>query len=315
MDPLDLPPAMDWSPQYCFCGRPTVELHEHWYCSTECARLDALQSLDNPECHYRRVVQAHVQACAPNPDSDCIMSVDHLPPSPSEQRGFVNAPPPFIPPTHLPHQGNATFMQQPAGGRNRAGFPTLSQVMGKVLIKKATAGEPLVAERHDRPRWHGFPNERSRARPVQTPGDHALKQISLDAIPLPDPTPKPAPAPSRTLRRVTTVSSLSNKFRKGRESGNAEKIFGHPVNPIIPPVRKDSLPSHCQVNPSTTVPVPNPKALRRSASFSPGVNGKARDHREPPKAQDSLMHIVEEMREDMSESFDPRSLFAQEEDY
>ncbi|KAF8443326.1 hypothetical protein L210DRAFT_3172041 [Boletus edulis BED1] len=314
MDPLDLPPAMDWSPQYCFCGSPTVDLHEHWYCSTKCARLDALQSLDSPECHYRRVVQARAQACAPDPDPDCIMSVDHLPPSPSEQRGFVNAPPPFIPPTHLPHQGNATFMQQSAGGRNMAGFPTLSQVMGKVLIKKATAGEPLVAERHDRPRWQGFPNERSRARPVQTPGDHALKKISLDAIPLPDPTPKPAPAPSRTLRRVPTFSSLSNKFRKGRESGNAEKIFGHPVNHIIPPVRKDSLPSHRQMNPSTTVPVPNPKAVRRSASFS-GVNAKARSDREPSKAQDSLMHIVEEMREDMSESFDPRSLFAQEEDY
>jgi hypothetical protein len=306
---LALPPAMDSPPGFCFCGRKTVESHEFWFCSVECARLDSLRSLGNPECHYRNVVRdAYVRAGALELRPRRTMSADHLRDGPSEQQGFANAPPHFLPPTNLPHQSNVTLTRRAAQDGNMAGFPTLSQVAGKVLTKKATAGGPLVAERHDRPRWEGFPNAPSRGHPAQRPGDRSFDQISLDAIPLPE------HVPARSLRRVPPIAALLNfgRARKVKDDDAPEKVSGRTVNPVIP-VRKESLPSHHQMSPPSAVPVQMSKALRRSASFA-GWN--AIPHSGPSNGQDPLMDIIEEMREELStESFDPTSLFIQEEPY
>ncbi|KAF8550102.1 hypothetical protein OG21DRAFT_1525383 [Imleria badia] len=307
----------DCAPESCFCGRKTVESHEFWYCSTECARQDSLRSLGSSECHYRNVVRdAYARAGAPKRQLRRVASSFHLRPGPPDGRGFANAPPPFVPPTNLPHQGN---VNRAAQDRNVPGFPTLSQVTGKVLSYKATVGKPLVVKRHERPRWEGFPDASSRARPVQRPGDHTVEQISLDATPFLD------HVPARSLRRVPSFidglrnnarkSSLLNfgRSRKGKEGEDPERRFGHPVNPITPPVRKESLRSHRQMDPSSADPAQTSKALRRSASFA-GWNATAHAGRGPCNEQDSLMHIIEEMREELGESFDPRSLFDQEED-
>ena len=270
---LALPPAMDSPPEFCFCGRKTIESHEFWFCSIECARLDSLRSLGNPECHYRNVVRdAYVRAGALELQPRRMMSAGNL------RTGTM------------------------------AGFPTLSQVTGKVLTKKATAGEPLVAERHDRPRWGGFSNAPSRAHTAQRPRDHNFEQGSLDTIPLPE------HVPARSLRRVPAVAALVNfgRPRKVNEGESPDRAPGYTMNPIIPPVRQESLPSHHQMNPSSAGPAQTLKALRRSASFG-GWN--ATPHSGPSNEQDPLMHIIEEMREELAESFDPKSLFNQEEPY
>lgn len=309
MDLVALPPTMDCAPEFCFCGRKTVESHEFWYCSTECARQDSLRSLDNPECHYRNVVQAYVRGDGPEPQPRRMVSADHM-------RSFANAPPPFVPPMNPP-QHNAPFAPRAPCERNMLGYPTLSQVTGKILSKKASAGESLraTAERHDRPRWEGLSN----AHPSQGSSDPTFQQISLDAIPLPE------HVPARPLRRVpSSIGGLRNntgkpsvakllnfgRSRKATEGEISERVFGHPVNPIIPPVRKESLPSHHQVNTPSATLAQSTKALRRSVSFN-GWNATARD---PRDEQDSLMNIIEEMREEFSECFDPRSLFNQEGD-
>jgi hypothetical protein len=233
---LALPPTIDYSPEFCFCGRKTVESHEFWFCSTECAHLDSLRSLGDPNCHYRNVVRdAYVRAGAPELQPRRMMSAVHLRADPSEQRGFANAPTHFLPPTNLPHQSNVALARGAARAQNVVGFPTLS-------------GEPPVAERHDRSRRQGFQKPPSSAHPAPRPGDHTFEQISLDAIPFPEHVPK------RSLRRVPSsidgirkntkkspVAALLNfgRFRKGKEVENPERVFGHPVNAIVAPVRKD----------------------------------------------------------------------------
>ncbi|KAH0826251.1 hypothetical protein J3R83DRAFT_5716 [Lanmaoa asiatica] len=254
------PPTMDsFAPEFCFCGEKTVRSHEFWFCSTQCARLDSLRSLDDPECHYRVVVRkAYDRAGVPELYPRRIMSVDHLRPGPSEQHSYANAPSRFPPPTNLSHQRNVAFAPRDGRDRKMAGFPALSQVTGKVITKQAAAGEPPFAERHDRLRREGFPNAPSRAHPSQTPRDHTFEQISLDAIPLPE------YVPARSLRHVPqssdglrnnirkSVAALLNvgRSRRSEEDENPERVFGHPVNIIIPPTRKDSLPSHRQMSPS-----------------------------------------------------------------
>lgn len=302
-----LPPTIDCAPEFCFCGRKTVESHEFWYCSTECARQDALRSLGSSECHYRNVVRdAYARASAPERQLRRMATYVHLRP---DGHGFANAPPPFIPPMNLPHQGNANGTTR---GRNIPGFPSPSQVTGKVLTNKVAAREPLVTARHERPRWGGFPDAPSCARPLQRPGDHTVEQIPPDATPLPD------HLPARTLRRIPSfIDGLRNnakqssllKFgrsRKGKQGENPERTFGHPVNPITPPVRKESLPSHRQMNPSSADPVQTSKALRRSASFA-GWKMTAHGGRGPFNGHDSLIQIIEEMSEELAENLDPRS--------
>ena len=315
MDFPELPPTVDCAQEFCFCGRKTVESHEFLFCSTECARHDSLRSLGDHNCHYRNVVrEAYNRANAPQLQPRRMASAVNLRPGPSQQRGFLNAPPLVTP----PQQANITFPRGPTGDRNMPGFPTLSQVTGKVLTKKANAGELLVAGNNNRPRWEGLPNASSRARPVQQPDD-AFKQICLDAFPLPE------PVPPRTLRRVPTIDNIRGNARKNpvaallnfgrsQKSKDQETVFGHVVDPIIPPVRKESLPSYCQMNPPPAVPMKTAKALRRSVSFA-GCKATAQGSRNPIEQQDSLMHMIEEMREELSQSFDPRSLFNQEEDY
>ncbi|KIK33792.1 hypothetical protein CY34DRAFT_813360 [Suillus luteus UH-Slu-Lm8-n1] len=42
----------------CFCGKPAVEDHEFYFCSTGCARADSLRTLGGQgDCHYRNVMQ------------------------------------------------------------------------------------------------------------------------------------------------------------------------------------------------------------------------------------------------------------------
>lgn len=201
--------------------------------------------------------------------------------------------------------------------------PTLSQVAGKVLTNKTGAGETLVAARQDRPRWEGFPNAPSRASPARSPQDYPFGQISVDAIPLLE----PESAPSRSLRRVPrpsdglkgdiqkSVTALLNigKSRKGKDAETPERVFGHAVNTVVPPVRKESLPSHRQKSPGPSAnPAQRSKALRRSQSFA-GWN--ATPHPGYSNEHDMIMHIIEEMRQEAAEGFDPRSLFDQESRY
>lgn len=306
-----------FAPEFCFCGRRTVKSHEFWFCSTQCARMDSLRSLDDPECHYRNVVRkAYVQAGVPELYPRRMMSADHLRPGPP---GFANARPRLPPPTNPPHR-NATLARRDVQDRNMAGFPTLSQVTGKVLTNRANAGEPLVPARQDRAKREGFPNAPSRTHPAQKPQDHSFEQISLDAIPLPE------HAPARSLRRVPqTTDGLKNNIRqsvaallkvgrsrKGKDGENPERVFGHPVNTIIPPMREDSLPSHRQKSPPSAIPAQRSKALRRSASFA---GWDTTTHRGPSNEHDAMMHIIEGMRDEVSGSFDPRSLFDLEEPY
>ena len=234
---------MDSPPEYCFCGRKTVESHEFWFCSTECARQDSLRSLGGPNCHYRNVVRdAYVRAGAPELQPRRTMSTAPLRTGPCEQRGFANPPPPFHPPTNPSHRSNMR-------GQNMAGLPAIFQVPDKVLTGKVVAGEPPVVERRDRSRWEGFQNAPPRGHPAARPGDHSFEQISLDAIALPE------HVPARSLGRVPTsingatnntkksaVTTLLNfgRSRKGKEVENPERVFGHPVNADIPPVRKDA---------------------------------------------------------------------------
>lgn len=305
------PPNMDsFAPEFCFCGRKTVESHEFWFCSTECARQDSLRSLYDPECHYRNVVRkAYVQAVVPGHYPRRMMSVDQLRAGPSEQRGFANIPARVPPQTNPSYRRNVTHVRRDAPNQNVAGSPTLSQVTDNVLIRKATAGEPLVVhQRHDRPRFQGFPNAPSRANPIQNPCDHTFQQVSLDAIPFPEHVParplRHVPPSSDNLRTniKKSVAALLNvgKSRKGKEDENPERIFGYPANTITPPGRKGSL--HAAAVQGST-------ALRRSASCA----GWA--HSGPSDERDTVMHVIKEMREGCTESFDPRSLFDLEEIY
>ena len=200
---------MDCPSEFCFCGRKTVESHEFWFCSTECARMDSLRSLGDPNCHYRNVVRdAYVRAGALELQPRRMMSAVHLRVGPSEQRGLTNSPPHFLPPTNPPHQSNVALAHRAARDQN---FP-------------------------------------SSAHPAPRPGDHTFEQISLDVIPF------PKHVPTRSLRRVPSsidgirkntkkspVALLLNfgRSRKAKEVANPERVFGHPVNAITAPVRKD----------------------------------------------------------------------------
>ncbi|KAG9308911.1 hypothetical protein JVU11DRAFT_11371 [Chiua virens] len=309
-----LPPLVD-APDFCFCGRKTVESHEYWYCSMKCARSDALRSLgDDPECHYRNVVRrAYIRAGAQALIPRRMMSVDQL--RSSDHRRLVNGPPPFPTPTgplpNPPSEGNA----RPARKRDKTGFPTLSQVTGKILAKKAMAGEPLIAERHDQLRYEDSRDASSRAHPVQSLPDQPVEQIDLDAIPLPEPRPvrtlRRVPQSSNSLRSNIRKSAVAlfnaGRSRKDKEGENPERVFGHPVNTIVPPVRKESLPSQSQEIPPSpsAVSEQRSKTLRRSVSFA-GWDANLQGSRMP---SDPLMLIIEELREECTRSFDPRSLF------
>ena len=217
-------PTIDCPPEFCFCGRKTVESHEFLFCSAECARLDALRSLGDPNCHYRSVVRdAHVRAGAPELQPCRMMSPVHLCASPSEQCCFANAPPHFFSPTNPPHQTNVTFVRRAARDQNMVGFPRLP-------------GEPLVAERHghDRSRRQGFQGPPPRPYRV-----HAFEQTSLDAIPLPEHVPtcslRPVPSSIDGIRNNTKKPPVAalltfGRSRKCKEVENPERAFGHPVN-------------------------------------------------------------------------------------
>ncbi|KAG1785624.1 uncharacterized protein HD556DRAFT_101742 [Suillus plorans] len=46
----------------CFCGKPTIEDHDFWFCSPECARADSLRTLGGQgDYHYRNIMQ---KACS-----------------------------------------------------------------------------------------------------------------------------------------------------------------------------------------------------------------------------------------------------------
>lgn len=46
----------------CFCGKPTIEDHDFWFCSPECARADSLRTLGGQgDYHYRNIMQ---RACS-----------------------------------------------------------------------------------------------------------------------------------------------------------------------------------------------------------------------------------------------------------
>lgn len=237
---------MDSPPEFCFCGRKTVEYHDFLFCSTQCARQDALRSLGGSECHYRTVVRdAYVRAGASELQPRRMASAVHICPTPSDRLCFVNVPPPFMPPPNLPQQSNMTPAGRVAWDENMGGFPTRS---GNALSTKSTAGEP-VAESHNRSRREGFPHAPSRAHPILRPDNHTFQQINLNSIPLPEEVPirplRRAPSSIDVLNNNTKKSTLSmllnlGRSRKGKEVGNPERISGHSVNAIAPPGRKEA---------------------------------------------------------------------------
>ncbi|KAI9568433.1 hypothetical protein HD554DRAFT_2038743 [Boletus coccyginus] len=161
---------------------------------------------------------------------------------PCEQRDFANPLPPFHLLTNPPHRSNMR-------DQNMAGLLTTFQVPDKVLTSNTMGRGPLIIERHDRSRWEGFQNAPPHGHIAARPGNHTFEQISLNAIPIPE------HIPARSLRCVPTlingatndtkksvVTMLLNfgRSQKGKEIENFEKVFGHPMNTDIPPVRKDT---------------------------------------------------------------------------
>lgn len=311
------PPNLDsFAPELCHCGKKTVKSHEFWYCSTSCAREDSLRSLGNNQCHYRENVRkAHALAGVQGSHLRRIMSINHLRRAASERR--FNAP--HVPsPKNLP-QKKPTLACRDTRDRNMAGLPALTQVTGKILVHKANAGEALVAARQDLHQWEGHPIAPSCTRPVEACQGHTFAQISLDAIPFSESDPPRSPrrvpqmtnGPKSSIRKSITALLAVGRSRKGRDGENSEKIFGHPVSAFVPPVRKESLPSRHQKNPPSAKPMSSSRTLRRSASFA----GWDTPLHGCLSSQDPLVHIIEELRAEVSENFDPRSLFELNEVY
>ena len=147
---LALPPTMDSPPEFCFCGGKTVESHDFWFCSTQCARQDALRSLSSPECHYRNVVRdAYVRAGAPELQPRRRASDDHLRSGPSNRHGFANEPPPFIPfilPAEL-EQANKMLEKMRVMEENLEAYGYIT------ASKKRPTAEELLTEKYNRSRW------------------------------------------------------------------------------------------------------------------------------------------------------------------
>ncbi|KAF9236968.1 hypothetical protein BU15DRAFT_76459 [Melanogaster broomeanus] len=320
--PPSQPPATELDPfdpeqmrgNLCFCGKETVEYHDFCFCSTQCAREDTIRALDDTECHYRDVMRrACIKAGAPDPYPRRRMSAEQLRPLPIEERASASAPLRLVRPTNPVHHKNKPTVGGDSEGRKRGVFPTLSQVTGVVLSKKAVAGEQLVAEARDRARWRGFGNTSSRVKQAQAPVDEpeALQQISLDDIPLPEDVPRqtlrPVPQPTaglkNNIRKSVTAFFNSGKGRKFGKSdlGSESRIFGHPVNTLTPGKISSRFPI------PSAIPVQESRGLRRSASFA---GWDAFPQNPALDEDDSLMQIVAEMREEMrADQFDPMSFF------
>ncbi|KIJ60236.1 hypothetical protein HYDPIDRAFT_43478 [Hydnomerulius pinastri MD-312] len=322
----------------CFCGNPTVEDHDFCFCSPHCAREDALRALDDTECHYRDVVRrACIRAGVPDLYGPRRrMSAEYLR---AEERPDSGRPLKLVRPAGAAHRRNVSTVggdaeaptenEQKKNGR----FPTLSQVTGVVLAKKALAGEELISESRDRPRWHGFGNasaSSARATPETRDADALVQQISLDVIQLPEEDMLPRP---HTLKRAPqSTTGLKNNIRKSVaalfNAGKAraqgfnkasknndfpalseiradleipqDRVFGHPINA---PSTRDVLPAS---PPRRSPPLPVPRGLRRSVSFA-GWDAFPTD---PVDEEDTLMRVLEEMRDEMRvDSFEPRDFF------
>ncbi|KIJ13114.1 hypothetical protein PAXINDRAFT_181417 [Paxillus involutus ATCC 200175] len=255
----------------CFCGKATVEDHEFCFCSTQCAREDALRALDDTECHYRDVVRRACIKAGVDPCPRRRMSAEEIRLLPDAERASANAPLRLVRPTKPVHRKNKPTAGGDREDKKRGGFPTLSEVTGVVLSKKAMAGEELVVEAHERPRWQGFGKELSRVNPAPLPADEPFKQISLDAIPLPEDVPRQTlrHAPQSTtglknnIRKSVAALFNSAKALKTGKSAEPEMVFGHPVNPFATVTFGPRAPP-----PPSCVPVPKSKGLRRSASFA-----------------------------------------------
>ncbi|KAF8836173.1 hypothetical protein BDN67DRAFT_1014911 [Paxillus ammoniavirescens] len=303
----------------CFCGKATVEDHEFCFCSTQCAREDALRALDDTECHYRDVVRRACIKAGVDPCPRRRMSAEQMCLLPDAERASANAPLRLVRPTKPVHHKNKPTANGDREDKKRGGFPTLSEVTGVVLSKKAIAGEELVVEAHDRPRWQGFGKELSRANPVPPPADEPLKQISLDVIPLPEDVPRQtlrhAPQSTAGLKNNIrkSVAALFNsakalKTGKSNVSAEPEMVFGHPVNPFATVTFGPRAP----LPPPLCVPGKKSKGLRRSASFA-GWDAFPQDP--VLDEDDSLMKILAEIRAEMrADNIDPRRFFDEREE-
>ncbi|KAH7885620.1 hypothetical protein F5I97DRAFT_1929005 [Phlebopus sp. FC_14] len=317
----------------CFCGEKTVEDHDFCFCSPRCAREDALRALDDPECHYRDVVRrACIKAGVAELYPRRRKSAETLCPSQIEERASAKMALRLLRPANAGHRRNKPTYDTPqelgnlapmSGRMPEKVFPTLSQITGAVLAKKGMTGEQFVAEQRDRPRWQG-----SGAVPTQPTDDShgdTCPVISLDVIPLSedDLTPR------RTLRRVPrSTTGLKNNIRKSvaallnvgkgrsqgikvtqrkssvkgypeRDTSRAEpRVFGHPVNPIVPclPAEPVSPVLRPACVPSA-IPIRSSRTLRRSVSFA-GRDAIPQDL-DLYNDNDSLMQMLAEMREEM----------------
>ncbi|KIK93940.1 hypothetical protein PAXRUDRAFT_483990 [Paxillus rubicundulus Ve08.2h10] len=304
---------------FCFCGKATAEDHEFCFCSTKCAREDALRALDDTECHYRDVVRrACIKAGVQDPCPRRRISAEQIRLLPNAERASANAPLRLVRPTKPVHGKHKPTAGGDREDEKRGGFPTLSEVTGVVLSKKAIAGEELMAEAHERPRWQGFGKELTCVNPVPLPADEPFKQISLDCIPLPEDVPRQtlrhAPRSTTGLRNnirksVAALFNSAKALKTGKSNVSAEPamVFGHPVNPFAAVAFGPRAP----FPPPPCAPVQKTRGLRRSASFA-GWDAFPQDP--VLDEDDSLMKILAEMRAEMrADNFDPMCFFSERE--
>ncbi|KAI6114087.1 hypothetical protein EDD17DRAFT_1765708 [Pisolithus thermaeus] len=263
----------------CSCGAPTIAEHEFCFCSPKCAREDALRALGTSESHYRTVFK---RACIPpQPSLRRLASSRVLRPDPTNQPGWAA-------------KLKASKLVNPESHRNNVTLgtlPTLEQVTGAVLAKKAKNGGYHGSDR-DRARWGGLGDidgQREDARQTTAHQERSYgnihmppPQISLYAIPMPQDVPsRPALREQLSTTRMRGIIhkqtvQFSNKgkakvredavefaFQQHSEAAKGNRTFGHTANPGYTP------PSHSKPFPPRPLPQA-PPVIRPLPPIPPG---------------------------------------------
>lgn len=292
----------------CFCGIPTTADHEFCFCSTKCARADALRALDASESHYRKVFRRACVGPAPGLRHQASAGMLHPNPPPLQQSWETRLrSPKHVQPVNM-------RPEQPQCHKNDvyAIRPTLEQVAGAVFAKTARTGEGLARSNYETQRRGADSKKGEVLRQRMNVGRHdyvnyaAPTPKSLYAIPMPvDAPPRPTlrrAQPSTTGLKDNIQKSVGQLFHNGKgkapenafernfqphpEPSTPGRVFGHPINPQFPrnnprphaPRPLPPVPS--VVRPLPKVPATGPqcrdaptevkksKTLRRSASVA-----------------------------------------------
>ena len=336
----------------CFCGAPTTTEHEFCFCSTKCARADALRALDSSESHYRKVFQRACVGPAPDPRRKASVGLLHpnLPPPP--QQGWASklqSSKHVQPPNTLENSSYHRNFVYPTG-------PTLEQVTDAVLGKKTRAGEGVGKSNYDIRTYVDGPMGRGPCMKQVNEGKYnyvnaaAPPATSLYQIPMPE------HGPPRTLRRAQpSTTGLKDNFQKSvgqlfynpkvpesafdrnfqphPEPSNPGRIFGHPIDPQYSQSNaRPRAPRPLPKTPSTTtirrlpkVPPVGPqsrsietqrsKTIRRSASYAGWITSPNNSVVGGDEAfKDAFAQVRAELRAVADEEFDPRDYFKRDED-